>query len=44
MTLAEYALETGDWQAAELNAFKAIYKAQTMGQTGIILCAGSGPM
>ncbi|NLV50672.1 MAG: LuxR family transcriptional regulator [Clostridiales bacterium] len=40
VTLAEYALETGDWQAAELNAFKAIYKAQAMGQTGIILCAG----
>jgi len=40
VTLAEYALETGDWQPAELNAFKAIYKAQTMGQTGIILCAG----
>lgn len=40
VTLAEYALETGDWQAAELSAFKAIYKAQTMEQTGIILCAG----
>ncbi len=40
VTLAEYALETGDWQGAELNAFKAIYKAQTMEQTGIILCAG----
>ena len=40
VTLGEYALETGDWQAAELNAFKAIYKAQTMEQTGIILCAG----
>lgn len=40
VTLAEYALETGDWQWAELNAFKAIYKAQTMEQTGIILCAG----
>jgi LuxR family maltose regulon positive regulatory protein len=40
VTLAEHALETGDWQAAELNAVKAIYKAQTMEQTGIILCAG----
>ncbi len=40
VTLAEYALETGDWQAAELNAFKAIYKAGTMEQTGIALCAG----
>ena len=36
---AEYALETGDWQAAELNAFKAIYKGKTKEQTGIILCA-----
>lgn len=40
VTEAEYALETGDWQAAQLCAFKAVYKAQTMGQTGIILCAG----
>jgi len=40
VTLAEYLLETGDWQAAELNAFKAIFKAQTMRQTGIILSAG----
>ena len=40
VTLAEYSLETGDWEAAELNAFKAIYKAQTMEQIGIILCAG----
>jgi LuxR family maltose regulon positive regulatory protein len=29
LTLAEYALETGNWQDAELNAFKAIYKAKT---------------
>jgi LuxR family maltose regulon positive regulatory protein len=36
---AEYALETGDWQAAELNAFKAIYKAQTKEQVGLMLCA-----
>lgn len=40
VTPAEYALETGDWQAAELNAFKATYKAQTMKQTSIVLCAG----
>lgn len=40
VTLAEYALETGDWHAAELNAFKAIYKASTMEQTGIAICAG----
>lgn len=36
---AEYALETGDWQAAELNAFKAIYKAQTKEQIGLVICA-----
>ena len=36
---AEYALETGDWQAAELNAFKAIYKAQTREQIGLVICA-----
>ncbi|TCL59870.1 LuxR family maltose regulon positive regulatory protein [Kineothrix alysoides] len=36
---AEYALETGDWKAAELNSFKAIYKAQTKEQTSIIICA-----
>jgi LuxR family maltose regulon positive regulatory protein len=39
VALAEYALETGDWQAAELNAFKAIYKAKTQEQTGIAICA-----
>jgi len=39
LVLAEYALETGDWQAAELNAFKAIYKAQTKEQTSIMICA-----
>ena len=33
------ALETGDLQAAELNAFKAIYKAQTKDQTGLVICA-----
>ncbi len=36
---AEYALETGDWQGAELNAFKAIYKAQTKQQVGLVICA-----
>lgn len=36
---AEYALETGDCQAAELNAFKAIYKAQTKEQVGLVICA-----
>lgn len=36
---AEYALETGDWEAAELNSFKAIYKAGTKEQSSIIICA-----
>lgn len=36
---AEYALETGDWKAAELNSLRAIYKAQTKEQTSIIICA-----
>jgi len=36
---AEYALETGDWATAELNSFKAIYKARTRNQTSIIVCA-----
>ncbi len=36
---AECALETGDWQTAELNAFKAIYKAQTREQIGLVICA-----
>lgn len=39
VALAEYALETGDWQAAELDAFKAIYKAQTKEQVGLVICA-----
>ncbi|WP_172674231.1 helix-turn-helix transcriptional regulator [Syntrophomonas palmitatica] len=39
VALAEYALETGDWQAAELNALKAIYKAQTREQVGLMICA-----
>lgn len=36
---AEYALETGNWEAAELNSFKAIYKAGTKDQTSLIICA-----
>ncbi len=36
---AEYALETGDWEAAELNSLKAIYKARPKAQTSIIICA-----
>ena len=39
VALAEYALETGIWQTAELNAFKAIYKAQTKKQVGLMICA-----
>ena len=39
LVAAEYALETGDWDNAELNSFKAIYKARTKTQTGIIICA-----
>lgn len=39
VALAEYALETGDLLSAERFANKAIYKAKTMKQTGIILCA-----
>jgi len=39
VALAEYALETGDWQGAELGAFKAIYKAQTREQVGLMICA-----
>lgn len=39
LTMAEYALETGDWQDAELWALKTIYKAKAKDQTGIIICA-----
>lgn len=37
--IAEYSLETGDFEAAEINSFKAIYKAKTKIQTSIIICA-----
>jgi LuxR family maltose regulon positive regulatory protein len=36
---AEYSLETGNFHEAELNSFKAIYKAETKTQIGVILCA-----
>lgn len=36
---AEYGLETGDCQSAEINSHKAIYKAKTKDQTSIIICA-----
>lgn len=39
VALAEYALETGEVKTAEFYAQKAIYKAKTMQQTGIVLCA-----
>ncbi len=39
LTLAEYALETGDETAAELSAFRAVYKAKTREQTSIVICA-----
>jgi LuxR family maltose regulon positive regulatory protein len=40
LVIAEQALETGDWHEAELNAYKAIYKARTKDQIGIAICAG----
>jgi LuxR family maltose regulon positive regulatory protein len=36
---AEYYLETGDFAQAETYAHKAIYKAETMAQSSIIICA-----
>ncbi|WP_291644059.1 LuxR C-terminal-related transcriptional regulator [Clostridium sp.] len=36
---AEYFLEMGDLDNAELNAYKAIYKAKTMNQVAVILCS-----
>lgn len=36
---AEYSLETGNFHKAELNSFKAIYKAETKAQISVILCA-----
>ncbi len=36
---AEYSLETGAWEDAASNAEKAIYKAATKDQHGIIICA-----
>ncbi|OPJ65240.1 helix-turn-helix transcriptional regulator [Clostridium oryzae] len=36
---AEYSLETGDWEMAELYSTKAIYKASTKSQYSIIICA-----
>ncbi|WP_088187197.1 LuxR C-terminal-related transcriptional regulator [Desulfosporosinus sp. FKA] len=39
LAAAEYALETGNLGEAELNSHKAICKARTKSQTGIIICA-----
>ena len=36
---AEYYLETGDLDKAELFAYKAIYKARTMDQFSVIICS-----
>lgn len=36
---AEYCLETGDLDGAELYAYKAIYKARTMEQISVIICS-----
>ena len=35
LATAEYSLAVGDWPAAELNAFKAIYKANAKRQTSV---------
>ncbi len=37
---AEYNLETGELDQAELNAYKAVYRAETMDQVSVIICAG----
>ena len=39
LSLAEYALETGDFEKVERNCLNAIEKAETMTQIGIIICA-----
>lgn len=36
---SEYSLETGDLDQAELCAYKAVYKAETLGQVTVIICA-----
>ncbi|MEL7655835.1 MAG: LuxR C-terminal-related transcriptional regulator [Bacillota bacterium] len=36
---SEYSLETGDLDRAELFAYKAIYKARTLDQLSVIICA-----
>ncbi len=39
LALAEYALETGDFDKVERNSLQAIEKAETMSQTSVIICA-----
>ena len=39
LALAEYALETGDFDNVELNAQRAIYQARSYNQTSIEICA-----
>ena len=39
VALAEYALETGDFDSVELYAYKAMYKAKAAGQTCLMICA-----
>jgi len=39
LSLAEYALETGNFDAVEGYAFKAIHKARTKSQTSMVVCA-----
>ncbi|WHH60958.1 LuxR C-terminal-related transcriptional regulator [Petroclostridium sp. X23] len=39
LSLAEYALETGDFDTVETNSLLAIQKAETMSQISIIVCA-----
>lgn len=39
LALAEYALETGDFDKVERNSLRAIEKAETMSQTSVIICA-----
>ena len=36
---AEYCLETGELDSAELFAYKAVYKARTLGQLSVIICS-----
>ncbi len=39
LSLAEYALETGDWDHVELYSTRAMRKAEAKNQTSIIICA-----